>query len=122
MMRIISIRLRPVCIAFSCCYAVVGLLSFTQYCFLQEMQQFTFPFGVIVPFVYLTFNLKISKSMTESAPVAYLIAAVFAYAVSGCVTGLVGTSLFNFIARIMGGIDARFVKTVDDQLPSASDH
>jgi hypothetical protein len=86
------------------------------------MQQFTFPFGIIVPFVYFTFNLKIPKSMTASAPAVYLIAAMFVYAVSGCITGLVGASLFNFIARIMGGIDARFVRTVDDQLPSASDH
>ncbi|MFZ1937658.1 MAG: hypothetical protein WBA18_00145 [Terracidiphilus sp.] len=121
-MRIIAIRVRPICIAFSCLYAVVGLLSFIQYCFLEEMQQFTLPIGIIMPFVYFTFNLKIPRSMTESAPVAYLIAAVFVYAVSGCATGLAGTYLFNFIARMMGGIDARFVKTADDQLPPASDH
>jgi len=121
-MRIISIRVRPVCIAFSCLYAIAGLLNFIHYCFLEEMQQFTFPIGIIVPFVYLTFNLKIDRSMTASAPVVSMIAAVFAYAVSGCITGLVGTYIFNFIARIMGGIDARFVKTADDQLPSAPDH
>jgi hypothetical protein len=115
MMRIIAIRVRPVCVAFSCLYATVGLLSFIQYCFLEEMRQFT------LPFVYFTFNLKIPRSTTVSALVVYLIAAVFAFAVSGCITGLVGTYLFNFIARIMGGTDARFVKTTDDQLPSAPD-
>jgi hypothetical protein len=36
-------------------------------------------------------------------------------AVSGCISGLVGTYLFNLIAGIMGGIDAQFVKTTDDQ-------
>jgi len=120
-MRIISIRVRPVCIAFSCLYAIVGLFSFIQYCFLEEMQQLTLPIGIIVPFVYLTFNLKFPKSMTASAPIVYMIATIFVYAVSGCITGLAGTYLFNFIARIMGGIDARFVKTADDQLPSAPD-
>jgi hypothetical protein len=114
-MRIIAIRVRPVCIAFSCLYAVVGLFAFIQYCFLEEMQQFTLPVGIIAPFVHFNINLNIPRSMTASAPVVYAIAAVFAYAVSGCISGLVGTYLFNFIAGIMGGIDARFVKTVDAQ-------
>jgi hypothetical protein len=120
--RIISIRVRPVCIASSCLYAIVGVLSFIQFCFLEGMQQFTFPVGIIAPFVYFTLNLKISRSTTASAPVVYVFAAALAFAVSGCITGLVGTYLFNFIARIMGGIDARFVNAVDDQLPSAPDH
>jgi len=113
-MRIIAIRVRPACIAFSCLYAVVGLLAFIQYCFLEEMQQFTFPIGIIAPFVHFNINLNIPRSMTNSEPFLYAIAAVFAYAVSGCISGLVGTYLFNFIAGLMGGIDARFVKTVDD--------
>jgi len=121
-MRIIAIRVRPVCIAFSCLYAVVGLSSFIQYCFLEQMQQFTLPFGIIAPFVHFNINLNIPRSMTASAPLLYAIAAVVAYAVSGCISGLIGTYLFNFIAGRMGGIDARFVKTDDDQLPSESEH
>jgi hypothetical protein len=121
MTKIIAIRVRPVCIAFSCLYAVAGLLNFIQFCFLEEMPQFTFPIGIIVPLVYFSINLKIPRSMTASAPIVYLIAAVLAYAVSGCITGLAGTYLFNIIARIMGGIDARFVKVIDEQLPAASD-
>jgi len=114
-MRIIAIRVRPACMAFSCLYALAGLLVFIQYCFLEEMQQFTFPIGIIVfPFVHFNININIPKSMTASAPVVYAIAAVFAYALSGCITGLVATSLFNFVAGLMGGISARFVKTADD--------
>jgi hypothetical protein len=114
-MRIIAVRLRPACIAFSCIYAIAGLLVFIQYCFLEEMQQFTFPIGIIVfPFVHFNINIIIPKSMTAAEPVVYAIAAVAAYALSGCITGLVGTQLFNFIAGLMGGIDARFVKTIDD--------
>jgi hypothetical protein len=79
------------------------------------MQQFTLPVGVIAPFVNFDINLNMPRSITASAPIAYAIAAVLAYAVSGCISGLVGICLFNFIADIMGGIDARFVKTVDDQ-------
>jgi hypothetical protein len=52
--------------------------------------------------------------MTSSQPFLYAVAAVFAYAVSGCISGVVGTYLFNFIAGLIGGIDACFVKTVDD--------
>ena len=114
-MRIIAIRVRPVCVVFSCLYAVVGLLAYIQYCFLEEMQQLFLPIGIIAPFVHFTFYLILPKSMTASAPIVYAIATVFVYAVSGCISGLVGTNLFNFIAGIMGGIDARFVKTVDDQ-------
>lgn len=112
--RIIAIRVRPVCIAFSCIYGLVGLLSFIQYCFLKQMQQFTFPIGIFAPFLYLTFNLNIERSITASAPVVFAIAAVCAYAFSGGVTGLVGTCLFNVTIRKMGGIDARFVKAADD--------
>ena len=115
MMRIIAIRVRPVCLAFSCLYAVVGLFAFIQYCFLEEMQQFTLPVGIIAPFVHFNLNINVPRSMTASAPFAYAIVAMFAYAVSGCISGLIGTHIFNFIAGIMGGIDARFVKTVDDQ-------
>lgn len=81
----------------------------------DEMQQFTFPVGIIAPFVHFNINLNIPKSMTSSAPVVYATAALFAYAVSGCITGLIGTFLFNFIVGRIGGSDARFVKTVGDQ-------
>jgi hypothetical protein len=114
-MRIIAIRLRPACIAFSCLYAFAGLLVFIQYCFPEQMQQFTFPIGIIVfPFVHFNLNINVPKSMTESSPVIYAVAATFAYALSGCITGLIGTALFNFIAGLLGGIDARFVKTTDN--------
>lgn len=116
-MRIIAIRVRPACIAFSCLYAIVGLFAFIQYCFLEEMQQFTLPIGMVVPFVHFNINLNVPKSMTASAPFLYATAAVLAYALSGCITGLVGTSLFNFIAGLMGGIDARFVKTAEESSP-----
>jgi hypothetical protein len=101
--------------AFACLYSVVGLLAFIQYCFLEQMQQFTVPIGIIAPFVHFNINLNMPRSTTASTTVVYAIAAVFAYAVSGCISGLIGTYLFNFIVGIMGGIDARFVKTVDDQ-------
>ena len=52
--------------------------------------------------------------MTESSPVIYAVAATFAYALSGCITGLIGTALFIFIAGLLGGIDAPFVKTTDN--------
>jgi hypothetical protein len=114
-MRIIAIRLRPACIAFSCVYAIAGLLVYIQYCFLEEMQQFTFPIGIIVfPFVHFNLNINIPKSMTTTSLVIYAVAATFAYALSGCITGLVGTGLFNFVAGLMGGIDARFVERADD--------
>jgi hypothetical protein len=114
MMRIIAIRVRPICIVFSGLYALVGLGAYVQYCFLEEMQQFTIPVGIIAPFVHFNINLNLPRSMTASATVVYAIAAVFAYAVSGCISGLVGTYLFNFIAGLTGGIDARFVKTAND--------
>ncbi len=114
-MRIIAIRLRPACVAISFIYGIAGLLVFIQYCFAEEMHQFTFPIGIIVfPFVHFNINVNIPKSMTASEPVLYAIAAVFAYALSGCITGLVGTYLFNFIAGLTGGIDARFVRTTED--------
>ena len=113
-MRIIAIRVRPVCIAFSCLYSIVGLFAFIQYCFLEELQQFTFPVGIIAPFVHFNINLNVPRSMTTQAPVLYAIGAVLAYAVSGCISGFVGVCLFNLIARKMGGIDAQFVKTVGD--------
>jgi hypothetical protein len=114
-MRIIAVRVRPVCIAFSCLYAVVGLLAFVQFCFVEDMQQFTLPVGIIAPFVHFNINLNVPRSMTSSQPILYAVWAVLAYAVSGCISGLAATYLFNLIAGVMGGIDARFVKIVDEQ-------
>ena len=75
---IVAIRVRPTCIVFSGLYALVGLGAFIQYCFLEEMQQFTIPVGIIAPFVHFNINLNLPRSMTASAPVVYAIAAVFA--------------------------------------------
>jgi hypothetical protein len=113
-MRIVGIRVRPICIAFSILYGIVGLLSFVQFCFLDTMQQFTFPIGIVVPFVHFNININIPRTMATSSPNLYGIAALFAYAISGWITGTVGTFLFNLIVAQMGGIDARFVKTADD--------
>ena len=111
MTRIIAVRVRPVCIVFSCIYAVVGLLAFIQYCYLDAMTQFTFPIGIIAPFVGFNFNLHIPREVTA----AYAVGAVLAYAVSGWISGMVGTYFFNLIAGVMGGIDARFVKTEEGE-------
>jgi len=119
-MRIIAVRVRPVCVAFSFVYGIAGLLAFVQYCFLEEMQQFTFPLGIFVPFVKFTFDLNLSKLMTASEPILYGIGATLAYAISGCLTALAATFLFNIAASVTGGIDARFVKVVDETSESAA--
>jgi hypothetical protein len=114
-MRIIAIRPRPVAIAFSLIYGVAGLWAFAEFDRVTELTLLTCPVGVLVPFIHFNLNLNISREIVSAQPVMVAIAAVLSYAASGCITGTVFIYMFNFIAGLMGGIDARFVKTAEEQ-------
>ena len=113
-MRIIAVRPRPVAIAFSFIYGVAGLWAFAEFDRVIELTQLTCPIGVLVPFIHFSLNLNISREIVSAEPVLVAIAAVLSYAASGCITGTVFIYVFNFIAGLMGGIDARFVRTAEE--------
>ena len=79
----------------------------------------TLPLGIVAPLITLNINLHLPRPSGLALGAAYLVATVLCYAVSGWLTGAAGTLCFNWVAKWMGGIDAKFVETVDETLPES---
>jgi len=107
-MRIIGVRWQPVSRILCVIYAVLGLSSFLYWLF-TDIESLTLPIGVVAPLVYLNFNLHLPRPAGIPMTVAYGLADIAAYAVSGWITGAFATLVFNFAARRLGGIDAEYL-------------
>ncbi len=115
-MRIIAVQARPVCTALSIVYGFLGLAAFFWFDY-DNLSQLILPLGLYLPLTCLTFNVRVDRAMALDNPAVWTIASMLAYALSGFITGAILTYCFNFVAGLMGGIDARFVRTVDEQSP-----
>ena len=113
-MRIISVRLGPVARVFSVVYAFLGIVCFCQFAF-SDAEYLTMPFGIIAPLIYLNFNFKLQRSTDVFYNLLGCFAGIIAYAISGWITGAAAVICFNFVAKRMGGIDAKYVLTTDEE-------
>jgi len=118
-MRIISVRLEPVARIFSAIYGFLGIVCFFQFAF-SDAEYLTMPIGIVAPLIYLNFNLKLQRSTNIVWSLFYCIAEIIAYAISGWITGAAAVICFNLVAKWMGGVDARFVSTIDDESAARS--
>lgn len=107
-MRIISIRANTVGQILIIPYAIFGLMAFTMYAF-GYGDYFTFPIGVLAPIFRLNFNLNLPRSHDALGNVLMAFAAVISYAATGWITGVAAALCFNFFAKRMGGVDAKYV-------------
>jgi hypothetical protein len=113
-MRIVSVEPAPVAIVFALAYAPFGFLSFVVYAF-SNVRGFVLPIGIFVGIFHLSFNFNLPRSSDLLGNVFYCFAAILAYAASGWITGAAFACCFNFAARKIGGIDAKFVSVADDK-------
>jgi hypothetical protein len=112
-MRIISVRPGPVALALSLVYTVFGLGVFLIFEFTQE-SYLSLPFGIVAPLIHFNINLNLPRTTSLGFNLLYGAAALLSYALTGALTGGVGTLCFNFVAGKMGGIPARFVGVEQD--------
>ena len=135
-MRIIAIKPRPVIFVVAGIYAALGSLVFLIFAF-SNAQYFTIPFGIFTPEVHLNLNFNLKRSPDLIANAFVCIALMFSYAMSGFLTAAGATFGFNYFARRMGGVDARYFSIIEadaianghpctvadiPKLPSESDH
>lgn len=116
-MRIISVRVEPVARIFASVYAVFGLIAWITYA-VGTADSFTLPFGILGPLFHLNLNLHLARSREVLYNTFLCVSSVLAYGLSGWITGLVGAFCFNVTAKRTGGIDAKYVITVNGD-PSA---
>ncbi|HEV7218290.1 MAG: hypothetical protein ACHP8A_10325 [Terriglobales bacterium] len=116
-MRIISIRVAPVARILALTYAAFGFCGFVLFAF-SSADVLTLPFGIVMPLFYLNANFKFERSSDLVYNIFLGLASVLLYALTGWITGAVVTICFNFVAKQVGGIDAKFVSTVNqDEVP-----
>ena len=113
-MRIISIRMWPLARSLSIVYALLGFVGFGQFVY-SDAQYLTLPLGVVAPLVYLNINLNLPRSTSVGYNLLCCFSEVIAYAISGWITGAAAALCFNFAAKRMGGIDAKYFSTTDDE-------
>jgi hypothetical protein len=112
-MRILAVRWASVALLVSVIYAIFGFAAFLVFVF-TNAHSLTVPFGVVAPLVNLNINLNLPRPAGLALGCLYLAATMVCYALTGWITGAFASGCFNLVARLMGGIDARFVSTIDD--------
>jgi hypothetical protein len=113
-MRIISVSPGPVALVLSLIYAGLGCVVFFTYAF-TEAPFLILPIGFVAPLIDFSFNLHLPRTNSLGFNLLYAGAALLTFALTGAITGGVGTFCFNLIAKQLGGIPVRFVKTTEDQ-------
>jgi len=113
-MRMISVRLKPVARILSVIYALLSVVGFLQFAF-GGNDHLTLPFGIVAPLFYLNFNLNLPRSTDIAYNMGCFLSYIVAYAITGWITGAAAVISFNFVAEKMGGIDAKFITTINDE-------
>ena len=116
-MRIVAVRREPVARILSVIYAVFGLYAFLLFAF-TNAQTLTLPLGFVVTVIHFNINFNLPRPTGLALGALYLALTILLYALTGWITGATGALCFNWVAKWMGGIDAKFVETVDDAPPS----
>ena len=113
-MRIVGIRVEPFARVLAITYTIFGLTAFTVF-LVGNSDSLTLPFGILAPLVSLDFTLKLPRSSGVLYHVFLCVAAVLSYAFSGWVTGVAGVLCFNTVAKQTGGIDAKYLSTINQE-------
>jgi hypothetical protein len=111
--RIISFRIAPAARVLAIIYAMFGLISVPT-SLLVGAKQIILPVGVFAPLLNLTFNLHLPLPTHFLTGILSTAAATLCYSGSGWLTGAAAVLVFNFVARLNGGIEASLlVKNTD---------
>jgi hypothetical protein len=113
-MRITWINVGAVGRVLGIVYAFFGLANFLTYTF-GNAPFLILPIGLLMGIIHLHINFHLARSASLLYNVFLCPASILAYAVSGWITGIVVALCFNFVAKNMGGIEAKFVSTLNDE-------
>jgi hypothetical protein len=119
-MRIKSFRIEPIARVLAIIYGVFGLISVPTAHFMGA-KQILLPVGVFAPLLNFTFNLHLPAPTQFLTGVLSAAAATVCYAGSGWLTGAAAVLVFNFVARLNGGIEASVFAKDSAAIDSATD-
>ena len=114
-MRIISVRVEPVARVLAIVYAVFGLSAFLLYAVAPGVRFLTLPFGVLAPLFHLNLNVNLARSSDVFYNIFLCVAAVLSYSLTGWITGAFAAVCFNVVAKLTGGIDAKYVSATNGE-------
>jgi len=104
-MQIMSFRVMPVARVLAIIYGALGL-TYVPVSLAMGAKEIILPVGIVAPLVHFNFNLHLAAPTHFYTGALSVLAAMVCYAVSGCLTGIAATLVFNFVARLNGGIEA----------------
>jgi hypothetical protein len=104
-MRIMSLRVAPVARTLAIIYGVLGF-TYLPTLLLMSAKEMTLPVGIVAPLVHLNLNFHLPLPTHFLTGVLSAVAASLCYAVTGWLTGVAAVFVFNFVARLIGGIEA----------------
>lgn len=109
-----SIKVEPVARLFAIAYAVFGAGAFLFF-MLTQAAYLTLPVGVVGLFGLVHLNVNFNLPRPSSVPLSFLygLGEVVAYGFTGWLTGAASALCFNLVARVRGGINAKFITLID---------
>jgi hypothetical protein len=116
-MRILSVRWQPVAKILAIIYAVAGLGTFCLFEF-TGAPYLNLPFGILAPLIALNLNFNLSRPSSVLSSAFFGVAEILAYALTGWITGTAIAVCFNLVAKAIGGIDAKYVSTFNENDPA----
>jgi hypothetical protein len=119
-MRIVSVRPLPVARIVAIVYALIGLASFLVFEF-DGAQTLTIPLGIVAQLFNLNLNTNLPRPATFFPQVLLGFGNIFAFALTGWLTGAFAALCFNLVAKYTGGIDAKYFSTIDEAKPMPVD-
>src|SRR5271155_5107178 len=105
--RIIEIKIKTVAWIMTLFYGAFGVLCAIMVPFTTS-DTITLPVGFFLPIFHFNLNLNFARPTSFLTGVLTTLAIVISFVVTGCITGILSTLLFNFIAKRLGGIDAKY--------------
>jgi hypothetical protein len=118
-MRILSVQPSAVARILTILYAALGLVCFLEFEFIGA-QTLTLPVGIVGPLLFLNFNINLPRPTNFGSEVLLGLAEIFAFALTGWLTGTVAALCFNLVAKYTG-IDAKYFSTIDEAKPMPVD-
>jgi hypothetical protein len=111
-MRVVWVRPLSVGHVIAAMYAVLGLVAFVTFA-ASDMPFITLPLGFVFFIFHLNLNLNFQRPHDPIMAVILCGGTMASYAVSGWITGITATLVFNAVLEKMGGADAKYFRTVD---------
>lgn len=104
-MKILTIKPMAVGRVLGVLYAIYGV-GYAIYAVASRVQEIIVPFGFVAPVFHANLNVHLQLDSGPLWRIVLLLWSIASLALSGWITGFIGTLCFNLISKRLGGIEA----------------